>query len=253
MSLHLHDTKRVWMTGIPGSRWSGVYNRLVTLTNYFDRTDETPENIHFHKNAKATIARHPDTEKFLGHKGTYWSQTTGTEHWKDITKLSREEIVSDLNTVYTGTEIPIIRNHCLLRHNSIEFLAKTFPDDILMMVWRPTTTALAWWKDIMEWKDVYPDYSKIYTFDNFNQAVEDESRYMTDIAIMNNIMFERHDIYWYEKYFASLDNLDNGVHPLFILNDKGTDRYHAFSDMRIAVARLSDISTFYVDNLTGNG
>jgi hypothetical protein len=121
------------------------------------------------------------------------------------------------------------------------------------MVWRPTITSLAWWKDIMEWKDVYPDYSKIYTFDNFNQVVEDESRYMTDIAIMNNIMFERHDIHWYKKYFDSLDNLENGVHPLFILNDNGTDRYHAFSDMRIALARLSDVSTFYVDNLKGVG
>jgi hypothetical protein len=253
MALKLHDTARVWMTGIPGSRWSGVYNRLVTLTNYFDRSDETLENIHFHKNAKATILRHPDTEKFLGHKGTYWSQTSGTEHWEDITKLSREEIVSDLSTVYTGDNTPIIRNHCFLRHNSIEFLAKTFPDDILMMVWRPAKTSLSWWTDIMEWDDTYPDYSKIYSYDTFSASVQDEGQYMADIAIMNDIMFEKHDIHWYEKYFDSLDNLDNGVHPLFILNDNGIDRYHTFPDMRIAVARLSDISTFYSDNMKGVG
>lgn len=200
-SLHasLNNTPRVWMAGVPGSKWSGIHLLLHTLTDYFDNSDVADDTVYYHK-----LARTVETT-YTGHKGYYWGQTNGTEHWQDITHLTPNSLISDISSVYKNNKIPIIRNHCFLRHNSLDYIAENFKGDTILLVWRKTDHALKWWNNIMQWDNAYPDYRKIYDRERFAEQVEQENNYLVDFAHRHGAVFEDYNNDW---WFNHLDGVN---------------------------------------------
>lgn len=202
----LIDSKRVWLVGAPGSRWSGIHVLSSYFSESFSKDDITPETTYYHKKQ---IGQDPNLS---GHKGYYWGQTKGTESWLKFEDLSKEQILEDLDKVYK-TGIPIIKCHFLLRHNGLDHLKELFPDDALVLIYRPAQDSIKWWKDIMIFDDnVYPQYNIAYDPNTFHSQVEQETKYMEDFISRHNLKLEEYGNVWFNKYIPNLTEKDIEQH-----------------------------------------
>ena len=61
--------QRIFFTGVPGSRWSGIAQVLESLTG-FNTSDRTPERDYTH-------------HEFTGHKGAYFGRGMEFDHGRD--------------------------------------------------------------------------------------------------------------------------------------------------------------------------
>ncbi len=176
--------KNIWFTGVPGSRWSGIA-RLLTTTCQIDQTDETPDRIFYHKQASAKAGPQGG-----GHIGAYWGPGMGCgEHWTDLSQLTPQKIQADIDAVFTGTDVRLIKNHFLLRHQNLDYINNNFSGDYIFLVYREPQKSFAWWCEVMDFtEEHYPDYRLGYKdYNTMYEYIQRESAYMLDFAIRNDL------------------------------------------------------------------
>ena len=159
--------KRVFMVGVPGSRWSGIAQNIETIPG-FNTSDRTADRAYTH-------------HAFSGHLGAYFG--TGWE-----TDTSLEE--SNLDLPYANTEgTRILKSHDWAYH--LDDIHQRYPQDWIVMVYRPDLLAYAWWHEAGGFEIKYPDYRPYY---------RDSINMMTEIQQMNAAIFrfsQKHDLAWH--------------------------------------------------------
>ena len=161
--------KRIFFTGVPGSRWSGIAQTLETIPG-FNTSDRTPEREFSHSG-------------FTGHKGVYF----GT-HMELDSKLDSSYIDSAW-AVQGGTRI--VKSHDWAY--KLDDVRASFPDDWIMLVYRPDMASYTWWHEAGGFNIKYPSY-KWYN----NSTIM-----MTEIATQNRKILEfgsKHNLTW--SYFT---------------------------------------------------
>lgn len=126
--------KRIFFTGVPGSRWSGVAQVIESLPG-FNISDRRPERTYHHTG-------------FTGHVGAYFGVGMEFVAWLDPDHL-------DLPWAEPGGT-RLIKSHDWAHH--LDTIRIRFPDDWIMMVYRPDQTSYAWWHEAGGFKITYPDY-----------------------------------------------------------------------------------------------
>ena len=173
----------LWFAGVPGSRWSGIHRLLVNACSNVDRTDENDDRRFFHKNADPH-------NPMNGHSGAYWGPGMGCgEHWMELQKIGVEQIHRDIDTVFSGTGIRIIKNHFLNRHYNLDWIAENFSGDFIFLVYRESQKSFAWWCEVMDFtEDHWPDYRPGYKdYNTMYERIRYENAYMLDFAIRNDM------------------------------------------------------------------
>ena len=173
----------LWFAGVPGSRWSGIHRLLVNACDNVDRTDENDDRRFFHKNADPH-------NPMNGHSGAYWGPGMGCgEHWMELQKIGAEQIQRDIDTVFSGTGIRIIKNHFLNRHYNLDWIAENFSGDFIFLVYRESQKSFAWWCEVMDFtEDHWPDYRSGYKdYNTMYERIRYENAYMLDFAIRNDM------------------------------------------------------------------
>ncbi len=173
----------LWFAGVPGSRWSGIHRLLVNACSNVDRTDENDDRRFFHKNADPH-------NPMNGHSGAYWGPGMGCgEHWMELQKVGAKQIQRDIDTVFSGTGIRIIKNHFLNRHYNLDWIAENFSGDFIFLVYRESQKSFAWWCEVMDFtEDHWPDYRPGYTdYNTMHERIRYENAYMLDFAIRNDM------------------------------------------------------------------
>ncbi len=176
--------QRIWLCGIPGSKWSGIDIQLRQILPC-DRTDETADKVQYHR------AIDP-LDKNNGHRGSYWGPGMGCgEEWVDFNYLKPHKILDDIDNVFHGTGYKIIKSHFFARHFNLDYIWNHFPGDYIIFVYREPQKSFAWWSEVMDFApDHYPDYRPGYTdYNTMRNLLWKESAKIIDFTLRKNIPF----------------------------------------------------------------
>jgi len=187
---------RIFFTGVPGSRWSGVAQLIETVPgfNVSDRTE----------------ARTFRFQPFSDHLGAYFG--SGMEFSLDLTE-------SNIDSAHTSLDgCRLIKAHEWSYH--LDEIKQRYPDDWIVMVYRPDLISFAWWNGAGGFNITYPRYD----------AFKDATNMMSEISKMNQSIMEfsyKHDAVW------------NHLSPKWIKDTFGVVRevHHKFSDMLITIIK----------------
>ena len=159
---------RVFMIGVPGSRWSGIAQNIEDGVPGFNTTD---------RDEKRTYAHH----NFSGHLGAYFG--TG---WEFTTSLDTE----NLDAPYAHTQgTRILKSHEWAYR--LDEIKERYPQDWIMLVHRPDLSAYAWWHEAGGFTIKYPDYLPYY---------KNSINMLAEITKMNNAIFafsQKHNLAWH--------------------------------------------------------
>jgi hypothetical protein len=126
---------RIFFTGVPGSRWSSIAQTLEMLPG-MNISDRTPEREYIHHN-------------YTGHKGAYFGPGMEFEPILDADYIDRAWIYSN------GCKI--VKSHEWSYY--LDKIREKFPDNWIMMVYRPDMSSYAWWHEAGGFQIQYPKYT----------------------------------------------------------------------------------------------
>ena len=176
---------RIFFTGVPGSRWSGIAQHIERIPG-FNTSDRTPEREYAHN-------------QYTGHKGAYFGR--GMEFEAYVT--GAELYIDNAWTEPGGTRI--VKSHDWAYR--LDEIKQEFPDDWIMLVYRPDLESFAWWHQAGGFNIKYPCYD----------AYKDSTNMMSEITKQNKSILEfafKHDATW--RHFNSKWCEDNFGHAVAI-------------------------------------
>ena len=159
---------RIFFTGVPGSKWSGIAQILET-SSAFNTTDRTPKREYQH-------------HEYSGHKGAYFGM--GMEFYPDPMNVDQ--------AWDGGNGIKLAKSHDW--SYMLDVIKPGFVNDWVMLVYRPNEVSNAWWHEAGGFDISYPDYS----------YYKDSDKMYKEIAKQNNAMLKfahKHDATW--SYFTT--------------------------------------------------
>jgi hypothetical protein len=160
---------RIFLTGVPGSRWSGIAQTLEQLEG-FNTSDRTPEREFSHSG-------------FTGHKGAYFG--SGME----LQPYLNSSYIDNAWSETSGTKI--VKSHDWAYN--LDKVKELFPKDWIMLVYRPDMVSYAWWHEAGGFNIKYPNYA----------AYKDSATMLGEIAKQNSNILkfaQDHDLTW--NYFT---------------------------------------------------
>jgi hypothetical protein len=164
----MHLPARLFFTGVPGSKWSGIAQTLES-NDAFNTSDRTTARVYSHGD-------------FSGHKGAYFGR--GMEFYPDPMKIDQ--------AWNGGTGIKIAKSHDWAY--MLDVIKPGFINDWVMLVYRPNEVSNAWWHQAGGFNISYPDYS----------AYKDSNKMYCEIIEQNSAILKfacKHDATW--NYFTS--------------------------------------------------
>jgi hypothetical protein len=172
---------KIFFTGVPGSRWSGIAQIIEDNVPGFNTSDRCPEKEYMH-------------HSFSGHKGAYFG--TGME------------FLANLDGKYLDSAWPTHGGICLVKSHEWAYklneLKEAFPEDKIILVYRPDMTSYAWWHEAGGFQIKYPDYT----------AYKDSTTMLASIMEQNKCILQfarKHNAIWYHfgsKFIKDIFNVD---------------------------------------------
>jgi hypothetical protein len=160
---------RIFITGVPGSRWSGIAQTIESL-NGFNTSDRTVDREFTHHG-------------FTGHKGAYFGAGMEFESYLDPTYI--DQAWSD------PIGCKLVKSHEWA--HKLQSIRDVYPSDWIMLVYRPDMSSYAWWHEAGGFNIKYPSYT----------AYKDSATMLGEIAKQNNNILQfasKHDLTW--NYFT---------------------------------------------------
>lgn len=164
----IDESKIIFFTGAPGSKWSAVSNALsLTPKIKVNTTDRTDNRVY----------THPTKFNSQQHLGTYFGPGMELGHnWHQLHKLTREEILSEINGAWTEErpdEYRIVKSHVI--SNNLDWIAENFPKSKIMIVFRPVESCYKGWFGAGGFNITYPTYADHYIDEpTMRGKIEDE-------------------------------------------------------------------------------
>jgi hypothetical protein len=169
---------RIFFTGVPGSKWSGIAQALESLPG-FNISDRTPERDYTHS-------------QYSGHKGAYFGR--GMEFDHDL----RQSNIDAAHLTHEGTRI--IKSHdwayCL---DQIEHY---YPDDWIMLVYRPDMLSYAWWHEAGGFNIKYPCYDDYRDSTRMLSEITDQNKHILEYAYTRNATWNYFTEQWVADNFG---------------------------------------------------
>lgn len=129
----MHLPNRIFFTGAPGSRWSGIA-QIIEDQAQLNVTDRSDDRSYSHG-------------KFSGHKGAYFGP--GMEF------PAKFGVVDSAHKSLYGTKL--IKSHEWSK--MLNDITNHFPGDGILVVHRDTLESFKWWKEAGGFDIEYPSYS----------------------------------------------------------------------------------------------
>jgi hypothetical protein len=161
----------IFVTGAPGSRWSGV-GQEVRFNHHADITDYVAEKEYRHG-------------KFSGHKGNYYGPGMLNGTWLDKELGTKEQWIDEINNSFSGPEdqVKVLMSHHFAYY--LEEIMEVFPESQIIACVRDCDDCMEWWKKAGGWDITYPSYEW----------------YRDDIKMKHDIYYQNKAIrQWVHKY-----------------------------------------------------
>lgn len=179
------NKQNIWFCGVPGSKWSGIDTRLREVINA-DRSDETDERRFYHRPLNPN-------DPFNGHSGSYFGPGMGCgENWIDFNYMTPADLQYDIDEIFTGEGIRVIKSHQFARHFNLDYIWNHFAGDYIALCYRESQKSFAWWCEVMDFTpEHYPDYRPAYTdYNHMRPLIFEENAKICDFAMRKGLQWE---------------------------------------------------------------
>lgn len=169
---------RIFFTGVPGSRWSGIAQMIEQMPG-FNTSDRTYERTYSHSG-------------FTGHKGAYFGRLMEFEANLDAEYIDRAW------TLPGGTRM--VKSHDWAY--KLPQIKQAFPEDWIMMVYRPNDVSFDWWKEAGGWDIKYPSYESYINDDNMKHEIEWQNQAILRFAKEQELTWSLFTQEWVKDQFG---------------------------------------------------
>jgi len=169
---------RIFFTGVPGSRWSGIAQILETIPG-FNTSDRTPERTYSH-------------HSYTGHQGAYFGPGMELEARLDGQYLDRAW------TEPGGTRLVKSHEWSHVLHNVEHY----FPNDWIMLVYRPDLTSYAWWHEAGGFQIKYPSYTAYRNSTEMLSAITRQNQCILEYACNKKATWHYFTADWVRETFG---------------------------------------------------
>jgi hypothetical protein len=169
---------RVFFTGVPGSRWSGIAQHLEQIPG-FNTTDRTSNRDYTH-------------HAYTGHKGAYFGRGMEFEAVLDPVYIDRAWTESG------GTKL--VKSHdWAYKLSSVE---AQFPGDWIVIVYRPDMSSYAWWHEAGGFQIAYPCYDAYKNSATMLAEIMEQNRLILEFAYNKGAQWSHFTSDWVEHVFG---------------------------------------------------
>jgi hypothetical protein len=166
---------RIFFTGVPGSRWSGIAQALESGAG-FNTSDRLPSRTYTH-------------HAYTGHLGAYFG-------WG----MEFEPLIlwSDHNYIDQAWANPggcrLVKSHNW--PDKFDEIEKCYSDDWIMLVYRPDLTSYSWWHEAGGFQIQYPDYKWYKDSTNMLYEISRSNQQILEYGCKNNVTWEYFTANW---------------------------------------------------------
>lgn len=169
---------RIFFTGAPGSRWSGIAQILESLPG-FNTSDRT-------------LARSYEHNSFSGHKGAYFG------------RLMEFEAKLDPDYLQSAWTRPV--GACLVKSHdwaySLDRIKEKFPTDWIVLVHRPDAVSFDWWKQAGGFNIGYPNYAAYQNDHIMQREISWQNQAILRFAEQNSLVWSKFTSEWITEHFG---------------------------------------------------
>ena len=159
---------KIFFTGVPGSRWSGIAQELKKLPG-FNTSDRAPHRLYKHN-------------EYSGHMGAYFG--TGMEFDCTLTE-------SNLSSPFTSQEgTKLLLSHEWPYH--FEKIQDTFPSAWIYLIYRNDLKSFLWWKQAGGFAITYPNYDWYVDDATMMSRIEEQNHLILSFAQKHKLSWEQH-------------------------------------------------------------
>jgi len=170
--------KRIFFTGVPGSRWSGVAQIIETIPG-FNTSDRTPDREYKHG-------------EYSGHKGAYFGR--GME----FDPFLNPSYIDNVWTELGGTRL--IKSHDWAY--KLQLIKEFFPEDWIMMIYRPNYVSYQWWHQAGGFSIQYPNYRFYNNGEALMMAIQEQNLAILKFADDHNLRWSYFTSEWINSIFG---------------------------------------------------
>jgi hypothetical protein len=169
---------RIFFTGVPGSRWSGIAQTLEKMSG-MNTSDRTPE-------------REYDHHSYTGHKGAYFGPGMEFEPILDSNYIDR---------AWTEPQgCRLVKSHEWSYY--LGEIRQKFPDDWIMMVYRPDMSSYAWWHEAGGFQIKYPNYTSYQNSGMMLSEIMKQNSCILEFGMLNKCKWEYFTTEWIFNNFG---------------------------------------------------
>lgn len=194
---------RIFFTGVPGSRWSGIAAWIEDNVPGMNTSDRSDQRFFQHPP--------PTNDRALpaNHNGTYFG--TGMEYpaslYADVLDLPWHD--KDIS----GCRILKSHEWSLM----LDDIEAKFPHDWIMLVYRPDLPSLDWWLEIGGFNIEYPDYSHYCDRDGMLKAIQEQNSALLKFANKHKAVWSHLNPKWMNDTFGvEVDGLNEMYYDILV-------------------------------------
>lgn len=176
--------KRIFFTGVPGSRWSSIAQTLETMfgMNISDRTIDR-EYVH---------------HSYSGHKGAYFGPGMEFE------PILNSDYIDQAWDKSQGCKL--IKSHEWSYY--LDQIKDKFPNDWIIMIYRPDMSSYAWWHEAGGFQIKYPNYESYQNSAIMMSEIMRQNSEILNFGMINKCKWEYFTSDWIWDNFNQTINVD---------------------------------------------
>lgn len=181
--------ERIFFTGVPGSRWSGIAQILESIPG-FNISDRSPERTYTH-------------HSYTGHVGAYFGWGMEFDPLLDADHIDQAWEQSG--------GIKLVKSHDWA--HCLPSIKKQFSNDWIILVYRPDMTSYAWWHEAGGFQIKYPCYNEYRDSASMLASITRQNTEILKYACEQRSRWEYFTPDWIYEHFNYKINNTFKVHP----------------------------------------
>jgi len=163
---------KIFFTGVPGSRWSGISQTLEKMHG-MNISDRSSKREYIHHN-------------YTGHKGAYFGSGMEFEPILDSNYIDQAWNESEGCKLVKSHEWAYYLNE----------IQEKFPNDWIVMVYRPDMSSYSWWHEAGGFQIKYPDYTFYKNSAIMMSEIMRQNSEILNFGMLNKCKWEYFDSNW---------------------------------------------------------
>lgn len=173
---------RIFFTGVPGSRWSGIAQILESIPG-FNTSDRSPERTYIH-------------HSYTGHIGAYFGWRM---EFDPVIRFNGKDHIDQAWTEPGGCRL--VKSHQW--PDKFDEIEQFYPDDWIMLVYRPDMASFAWWHEAGGFQIKYPSYDWYRDEADMLHEISRTNKLILQYACQKQACWEYFTTKWVKENFAA--------------------------------------------------